>query len=187
MNFLSLDLELNQPSGRIIQVGVAIGNLEEEVIETRSWFLDPEEVICPRIEDLTGITNKMIADQAVSHAVMAEELASLIDKHNPFVNPVQWGGGDRDALLRELKERQIAFPFFGRRELDVKQMYTYLSLSQGKKPNGGLRSCMGKYKIPFQGVPHRADVDAKNTLLFFLYLLARQTAVEKSILFISKL
>lgn len=182
-NFLSLDLELNQPSGKIVQVGIAVGNPEQGVIDTKSWFLDPEEIISPRIVDLTGITDDIIAEQAVSHATMAEELSSCIKEYEPFVNPVQWGSGDRDVLIKEMKERQIEFPFFGRRELDVKQIYTYLSLSQGKKPNGGLRSCMGRYKMPFNGKPHRADVDASNTLRFFFGLLARQTLLEKCVLF----
>jgi inhibitor of KinA sporulation pathway (predicted exonuclease) len=51
-------------------------------------------------------------------------------------------------------------------------------LSLGKNPSGGLKSAMGYFKIPFKGQPHRADVDAHNTLRFFFSLLDRQSKLN---------
>lgn len=179
--FIALDLELNQPSNRIIQVGVALGSCmqSEEEWVVKQWLLDPDEPIAEFITELTGISNEDIATKAVPWDQMANELGLLIDTHKPFVNPVTWGGGDSVELLTSLKERKIDFPYFGRRWIDVKTTHTFLALTQGKNPSGGLRSTMTHYKMKFIGEPHRADVDAYNTLRLFFNLMERQASLEK--------
>ena len=178
--FLALDLELNQPSNRIIQVGIAISSAlqSEEEYVVKKWYLDPYEPIAEHITQLTGITSSDIQQYAVTHEYMARELAELITEHDCFVNPVTWGGGDSSELLTEIRDRQINFPHFGRRWIDVKTFYTYIMLARGKKPSGGLGSAMGGFKLPFKGTAHRADVDAFNTLRFFFHLLERQETLE---------
>lgn len=178
--FLALDLELNQPSNRIIQVGIALGSRmqSEEEWVVRQWLLDPEEPIAPFITELTGISDADIAAGAVPWTQMASELGALIEAHRSFINPVTWGGGDSVELLAGLRERSIDFPFFGRRWVDVKTMHTFLALTHGKNPTGGLRSILSHYKIRFAGTPHRAHHDAFNTLRLFFRLLERQESLE---------
>ena len=53
--------------------------------------------------------------------------------------------------------------------------------SQDKSSKGGLASAMGKFHLPFVGKAHRADVDAKNTLLFYFELLKRQKKLENMV------
>lgn len=178
--FIALDLELNQPSNRIIQVGIALGSRmqpEDEWV-VRQWLLDPDEPISEFITGLTGISNEDIAQRAVPWEQMAQELSALMDEHKPFMNPVTWGGGDSSELLESIRARGIDFPYFGRRWVDVKTVHTFLSLTLGKKPSGGLRSTMTQYKMRFLGEPHRADVDAFNTLRLFFHLMDRQTSLE---------
>lgn len=179
--FLSLDLEFNQPSGRIIQVGVTLGSRSqpEEAWVVKQWLLDPLEPISEFISKLTGITDSDISARAVPWEQMAQELSALLDEHKPFVNPVTWGGGDSQALLDGLRERNIDFPHFGRRWLDVKTMHSFLVFASGhSKPSGGLSSVMARYKLHFVGTPHRADADALNTLRLFFHLLERQSTLE---------
>ena len=124
--FLALDLELNQPSGKIIQVGVAIGDkhtrFEDYVV--RKWYLDPQEPIGEFINDLTGITDSDIRAEAYSHEHVARELGELIKEHKVFVNPVTWGGGDSVDLLADLWKIHADFRHFCRRLLDVNTWYT---------------------------------------------------------------
>lgn len=178
--FIALDLELNQPSNKIIQVGVCIGNRlqSEEEYLIRKWYLDPQEPISPEIVALTGIDDAAIAANAVPHGQVAEELGKLIQDHDCFINPVTWGGGDSVELLSEFRERAIPFPHFGRRWVDVKTVYSFLMLTKGKSASGGLRSAMGQFKIKFEGQAHRADVDAFNTLRFWFGLMERQGSLD---------
>jgi inhibitor of KinA sporulation pathway (predicted exonuclease) len=184
MNYLSLDLELNNSKEglvdpKIIQVGISVGNYESGIILTKSWFIDPGEPIYEFITGLTGISDFEIAQNSVSMELMSRELADIIKKYNCFANPVTWGAGDAVKLLADLKINNIYFPFFGRRELDVKQIYTYLMISQGRSVKSGLSSALGRFKLQFKGKPHRADADAENTLVLFFKLIERQQKLEE--------
>lgn len=182
-NYFALDLELNNKKDRtipkIIQVGIAIGSpLRPEDIQSYSWFLDPEDPIEPFITELTGITDDIIQEKSVSHEVVAQEFGELLKVNNVFPNPITWGQGDAEELKNEFRARNIDFPFFGRRIIDVKTIYVFLEMVNGRSPAGGLSKSMGRYKIPFNGKSHRADVDAVNTLRFYFYLLQRQNVFE---------
>lgn len=186
-NYLAIDLELNNKNDgttpRIIQVGVAWGSpIRPEEIGTRSWYLDPKEPITPFITQLTGITDEIIQEQSVDHKTVAQELGELIKVNNCFVNPICWGGSgfssDASELKDEFRERNIDFPFFGRRIFDVKTLYVFNQMVRGKTPSGALRKSMISYGLNFIGQAHRADVDALNTLRFFFYFLQRQKMFE---------
>jgi inhibitor of KinA sporulation pathway (predicted exonuclease) len=187
-NFISIDLELNNKQDgttpKIIQVGVSIGSpVRPDDIKTFSWYLDPEEEITPFITKLTGIDNQLIKEKAVPHQIVAEELGALININKCFVNPIVWGGGgegnDATELKDEFRERNIDFPFFGRRVVDVKTLYVFNQMVQGKSPSGGLRKSMLSYGLTFEGQSHRAEIDALNTLLFFFYFLEKQRKFEE--------
>lgn len=185
-NYLAIDLELNKNDQdqitKIIQVGVAVGNpTTPKDITTWSWYLDPGEAIHPFITNLTGINDGIIKEKSVPLSQVAEELSSVIKKNNVFVNPLQWGVGDADQLLKEFRDAGITFPHFGRRVVDVKTIFVFLEMANGRSPSGGLSSSMGRYKVKFEGQAHRADVDAYNTLRFFFALLDRQNILESTI------
>jgi inhibitor of KinA sporulation pathway (predicted exonuclease) len=185
-NFLAIDLELNNneennlPERKIIQVGIAIGNINQKQSDyfTCKWYINPHEPIYPYITNLTGITDDDVLSQSVSHNQVALELTDLMDQYDCYVNPVTWGGGDCDELKKEFKDRHIDFKKFGRREIDVKTLNTFLMLAQDKNTTSSLKSAMGKFKMNFVGAPHRADVDASNTLALFFGLLRRQSKLE---------
>jgi len=179
-NYLSLDLELNNaddgstPNPKIIQVGVAVGSYEDYCNGTlykEKWYIDPQEPIFPFITELTGITDDDIARNAVPHEHVAKELGALIKARDCFVNPITWGGGDSVELKDEFKTRGVHFPCFGHRWIDVKTWYIFLRFAKGQPAKAGLKSAIREFKLKFDGVPHRADDDALNTLrLFFKFL-----------------
>jgi inhibitor of KinA sporulation pathway (predicted exonuclease) len=186
-NYLALDLEINTDGqgwiGDIIEVGISVGNPTVGILFDEKFLIKPYEktndgVLTPFIIKLTGITQEEFDLDAVTLAECADRLKQIITEYNTFVNPVQWGLGDADELLDAFKYKQVDFPHFGRRVIDVKHLFLYLEAANGRALSGGLRSAMGKYKIPFQGTAHRAARDAYNTLRFFFHLLERQKKLE---------
>ena len=186
-NYLSIDLELNSKQDgttpRIIQVGVSVASpVMPDDIKTFSWYLDPQEPITPFIQQLTGITDEIIKEKSVPHETVAQELGNIITENECFVNPIVWGGGEKNdatELKDEFRERGINFPFFGRRVIDVKTLYVFNQMVQGKTPSGGLRKSMISYGLDFIGTSHRAEIDAENTLRFFFYFLNKQRKFEE--------
>lgn len=179
-NYLALDLEMNQPSNKIIQVGITIGNAGQNPKDwlKKFWYLNPYEQITPEIEALTGINQFNVENEDTPLKDVAQELGDLIYKHNVFVNPVTWGVGDTQLLLKTFVDANIEFKHFGRRWVDVKSFHTFLNFAKGKSVTGGLKSVMGSYKLQCEGTAHRADVDAYNTLKLFFHLLERQSKLE---------
>ena len=178
-NFIALDLELNQPSNKIIQVGVAIGNACQHPNEyiVKKWYIDPKEPIDPFIVDLTGITDSNIRAYSYSHATVARELDELIKKHKPWLNAVVWGYDDAGVLRKEFERNSVEFKHLGGRWIDLKTIYNFMMFSENANPRGGLTEAMAKYDLAFDGPAHRADVDAVNTLKFFFEVMNRQSTM----------
>ncbi len=178
--YISLDLEMNQPSNKIIQIGICIGdyNTPQNQWIKKQWFVNPQEKINPIIESLTGISDLDVQTKSTSERIIAQELSDLIKDNDVFINPVTWGGGDSQLLLKLFADNNIEFKHFGRRWIDVKTFHIFLQLAKGKSVAGGLKSCMGSYKLHFEGGAHRADVDAYNTLRLFFHLVERQSKIE---------
>lgn len=189
-NYLALDLELNsdgKKTSEIIQVGIAIGNINDGVFlkdqKLVKFNFDLDQQISNHklhdfIQNLTGISQKYYDEEAVTPFEISKWLSEKINTYKTFVNPVTWGLGDSDELLRSFKAEGIQFPYFGHRVLDVKHFYLYIEAANGRNLSGGLKSAMGRYKLNFKGTPHRADCDAENTLNFYFYLLKRQNKIE---------
>ena len=184
-SYVALDLEYNQPSGTIIQVGVAIGSASQNQQQyiVRQWNLQVDETISEFITQLTGITNEDCS-AGVSLAQCAQELGDLLREQEVFVNPVTWGGGDSADLLRAFSQAKIEFHHFGRRWIDIKTWTTLLSMARTRTStvqHGGLSKAMARYKLQFVGKAHRADIDAFYTLRLFFAILERQRTLEECI------
>lgn len=179
-NFVALDLEFNQPSRQLIQVGLSIGRRNQPSNEYRKyqWIVNPGELINPMITELTGISNDDVA-HGLSLAQMAGAVTATLAAEGPHhLNPVVWGDGDTQALREAFQTVQVPFPF-GRRSIDVKTWHAFLSIAAGDSFQGGLGTVMRRYGVPFEGMAHRADVDAYNTLRLFNALLDRQASLAE--------
>ena len=170
---VSLDLEMNQPSGRIIQIGAVVGNVQTgEIVSRFDAKVNPLEVLDERIANLTGIS----ADELVAAAPLAAAGEALEEWLKPFaeeraLNPLTWGGGDTETLREQLARTDERW-MFGRRWIDVKTLYAAWRMAQGKDISGGLAKAMTKLKLAFQGRKHNALDDALNTFRMYRALLA---------------
>lgn len=170
--YLSLDLELEQPSQEIIQIGACVGNIQTgKILGTYSAYIPAELPLSPFIIQLTGITQEIIDEQGVSLLTAYRGLLAFY-KAFPEVNYniMTWGGGD----TRELKEQVTSAYYkiiygkvfewpFGRRWIDIKTWFQFIQLSKGGKLQAGLAKAMTKQGLNFQGRKHNALDDAINT------------------------
>ena len=184
--FFALDLEMNQAensahTGKIIQVGLAIGNLEQNIKEYElfDWYVDPNEKIYPRITELTGITNQDIQEKSTHLEDIYNKINERIYHYNCYPNPVVWGAGDTSLLKQTFIEQLGYCKMFGHRDIDVKTLYTFFQLSKDKSTSSSLKSALSNIKIKFEGEAHRAHHDAANTLFLFSELVKRQRATNK--------
>jgi inhibitor of KinA sporulation pathway (predicted exonuclease) len=176
MKLLSLDLEMNQPSGKIIQVGAAVGDTDTNtVLETLSVMVNPYEQLNPYIIDLTAITQEQV-DNGVTLRSAYDQLVELQKKHNCFMNPLTWGGGDsielKNQLIADNPDQYIDWAF-GRRWIDVKTVFITYQLANGGKMQGGLAKSMTKLGLAFKGKKHNALDDAVNTFRIYMALLRK--------------
>lgn len=196
LNFLALDLEMNtlegtHEPGKIIQVGIAIGNLdihldEENYIE-KTWYVDPFEPIYPRITELTGITNDNVANESTPLETIQDEIYNLMQEYKCFPNPVVWGGGDANLFKKEAKDKFGYCKVFGHREIDLKTIHLFFQMAKNEKINSSLKSTLASYKLNFIGTQHRAMDDARNTLNLFFAMIIKQKAIYDLINEASKL
>ena len=185
--FFALDLEMNQAensahTGKIIQVGLAIGNLEQNIKEYElfDWYVDPNEKIYPRITELTGITNQDIQEKSTHLEDIYNKINERIYHYNCYPNPVVWGAGDTSLLKQTFIEQLGYCKMFGHRDIDVKTLHTFFQLSKDKSTSSSLKSALSNIKIKFEGEAHRAHHDAANTLFLFSELVNPVEAVGTS-------
>jgi DNA polymerase III alpha subunit (gram-positive type) len=182
VNYLSLDLELNTDGSKtheICEIGVAVGN-KSEILLTDSKLIKIKQPLFERTTEITGITQADV-DSGIELQEAATWLSEIVNTYQTFVNPITWGLSDAQELLETFKNSNIHFPYFGRRVIDVKHFFLFIEAANGRALSGGLKNAMNKHKIRFGGTPHRAEVDAENTLRFFFHLLKRQAILEDSI------
>ena len=159
---------MNQPSGKIIEIGVAAGDYKTgEVFWKESYLVDPLEKLNPSIISLTGITDEMLKDAPVLPNAYRKMLSEIPD--DLFINPVTWGGGDTSEL-REQLPKGIEWKF-GRRWIDVKTIFVARCFAKDEKIQSGLSKSMNRMGLRFDGKKHRAHDDAANTLRMYFALL----------------
>lgn len=171
--FTSLDLEMNQPSGKIIQIGACVGNIRTgQVFEKLSVFVDPGEPIAPFITELTKITNDDVRNSGTLEEAYGK-LKRMHQNYDAFVNAITWGGGDSQELGNQLKAENPHFEgwCFGRRWLDTKTLFVSWRFANGQPIQGGLARSMTKVGLKFEGQKHNATDDAINTFRMYIAML----------------
>lgn len=172
------DLEMNKPSGKIIQVGALVGDLRNgRILQTFNQYVNPQETLDPFIIDLTGITQEVV-DQADSLSPVKRQLEAFVTEFKACRSPVVWGNGD----LRCLKGQALEPGFFQgtHRELDIKTIHQVYCLSNGLSMRGGLEKALEVHGMKFKGTPHNALDDAINTfrLACHVFSLLRKVTSE---------
>lgn len=181
MQLISLDLELNQPSRKIIQLGYVIFNVKNwKILQARSLFINPNEPVAPEITQLTGIDDSMVTTGMTLNQAY-ETMIEDMKKHQVTHHPVQWGT-DHIEIRSQLEIPWSDF-IFKVRDHDIKSLFQLL---QAPLPNSKTVAGLGKaisilggqwdYKY---GNPHDALADAYNTMLIYKMLANKMVTYEK--------
>lgn len=170
MNFLFLDLEMNQPSNKIIQVGWTIADpVSGRSYEIKGPYIKLDEPLDPIISNLCGITQKNL-DKADTLETVYLELYRDWVKWSCSPTVVTWSKGDL-ALLRKQVSNDAPWPF-GQHYIDAKNLYQSWKLKTGAEHlKGGLARAMTKFGLKFSGRKHNALDDAYNTFKIYERLL----------------
>jgi len=179
---MSLDLEMNQPSGRIIQVGATIHNARNgHLIDSISIYVDPGEPIATDITELTGITDDHVKGAAkVREAYL--QLKAWNESHKTFGTPVVWGSGARnDSSTLHEQAAVDEQNFMGYRVIDAKTIFQSFQLFTNKKVRAGLGAATADMGLEWNstfGKPHDALADAHNTALIWFYMMAEYAGAK---------
>lgn len=177
-----LDAEYNQPSRKTIQLGAAAYNAHTgALIDKILIYVNPNEPINKEIVELTGITDRDVAN-GMSITEAYEELKRFHAKHKCFRNPLVWGSGvrnDSNHIYMEYREANGLGPdpdiqntdnFMGFRVLDVKTIYQSAQIFRNSRHGGQLKESMERFGLEFEGNQHNALTDALNTFRFWFHL-----------------
>jgi inhibitor of KinA sporulation pathway (predicted exonuclease) len=178
MILTAFDLEMNQPSGKIIQLGYCFGDTETgEILFKNSILVQCWESITPYIEKLTGITNMMMID-AVPLPQAFDSYVKHILEYKPFMNPLTWGNGDVPTLRDQLGAHANGVWPFGRRYDDVKAVGRAYRLATGLPTQGSLAKTVNRLGLKFEGRKHNAECDAVMTFMVYYKLLTMMKGMK---------
>jgi len=177
-NIISLDIEFEQPSQEIIQIGTVVGNLKTgDILEESCKHINIGKQISDKIKQLTNI-KQIDIDNGTTLFECYEYLKSIHTFYNCFRNCLTWGGGDSQSLRTALNLDDETF-LFGRRWIDVKTVFISLMWSYGESCKSGLSKSMARIGMNFNGRKHNAKDDAKNTFLIYRELLQIMNGEKK--------
>ena len=173
MRVIAIDLELNQPSSKIVQIGAVCFQPESgEVYATFNQLVNPGEPIAPEIVALTGIKDKDVCSQPTI-VKAASELGRFKLKLKASPIGIVWGAGRSNDVRKIYDEALIENPFKDR-ILDVKgvfQMYANASGSKMRSKIGLGNACenLGLGWDLKYGEQHNALADAFNTMRVYMF------------------
>ena len=176
MNLISLDLEMNQPSRKIIQIGACVFNSNTgEILNEFNKIIFTNEKIDPFITELTKITQEDVLKGSDLKSAYVE-LCKLRKKYQAHRSIVTWGDGDvkllKEQVFETYKKDQEAFSWdLGFRFFDTKTLYQAYRIANDQSMKAGLSNAMTNMGLTFEGQEHDALCDAKNTAKIFCKLI----------------
>ncbi|MFK7873815.1 MAG: 3'-5' exonuclease [Oligoflexales bacterium] len=184
MKTIVFDLEMNQPSGTIIEIGAVKVDLKNRRIEDRfqSFCRLDNEDLNPEITTLTNIQPEDLT-KAPHFKDASLQFWKWFSEAGCGKRLTAWGH-DTDILKKACDKQSIPYP-------EKIKVFDLCSISEvfrfaadfPKKHRGGLKSSLEGFQIPFEGSQHRALDDAQATAQLFihLYQMARKSFQVQSL------
>lgn len=185
--FIALDLEMEQPSGQVIQVGIAWEHACE--IKRMAFYITPCEPVSEFIQELCGISDADFDWDKTREECFKEftDFLKVLKTEDTFNEFVVWGQGDMRSLSQSLNELGMSLHtetgMSERRSIDVKTICMFNDLVYRGTPvkRLSLNSAMTRNKVSPAAGAHQADIDAENTLVLWMHLITRQVMMISGI------
>ena len=171
---LYLDLEwtcwnVPPPPGmqpEIIEIGLVEMDLDTlQLVQEAAYFVRPRRwEISMKCTNLTGIT----AEDVRSAPPLSEVLATLTQRFEPQQKPCCAWGEDVSVIAKTCKRLGLVSPF--RRPIDLATVFQGALATKDQKSLGAAVQMLG---LEFDGVPHGALPDARNTARIHACMLRR--------------
>lgn len=163
MKAIVLDLEMTNPSNKIIQIGAVLVNTKShQILDTFDMIANPGELPSEFITQLTGITSEMVAN--------AQSLQTVLNLFWKWVEDCKcgktlyaWGEGDIRYLEDQSRYQRVEVPRLT--TLNLKEMAALFRQAKDTKAEGGLKNTLQLFGMEFCGTQHNALDDAFNTAL----------------------
>lgn len=173
MRHIAMDLEMNQPSGNIIQIGIAY--TDALGFGSSKSFLIPlprNETLDPYIIRLTGITPGDLERRAVSFQEACAQIKELLDEGGFNSQVITWGKGDLKKFHQAAAQANIPpkdTPWDHTTALNLQSVVSFQEMTEdGKSRNYSLKTACGIHNVKMAVPAHDAEMDAVNTLNLFL-------------------
>lgn len=174
MRVVCVDLELNQPTRKILQIGAVCFQPDNgKIVETFNQFVNPGEAISPQIVSLTGITDEIVKD---SPNIVEAACYFNSFKNKLQINPIGivWGAGASNDISMIFEESGVESSFRSR-IIDVKAVFQMLANASGAhlRQQTGLKRACEVLNLGWDstyGEPHNALADAYNTYRVYMLL-----------------
>ena len=174
MRLISVDLEMCQPSNKIIQIGAVCFEPDSgKQVGIFNILINPGEEISPFITELTGISNDHILNS--SNIVEAASMFTKF-KEDHAINSigVVWGSALSNDI-RQIYEESATVRPFSLRVIDVKAVYQMLANTSNAEMRAkvGLGKALKNVGLDWDdkyGPPHNALADAYNTYRIYMRL-----------------
>jgi len=167
MNITVLDLEQNQPSGTIIEIGAVACNLKSgRILDRYSTLVYLNEVYDPDVQVLTGIKQEWLKT-APCFPVAAAGFWSWFENNNTGHKLWSWGP-DHWELKRQSLAAGVQPPRI--HACNAKDIASFFRLAAGGPQKGGLANALSRFEVAAVGPRHRALPDAEDTAVLMCKL-----------------
>lgn len=172
MRFISVDIECNQPSGTIIQIGAQVFDTTKEDCDMFDVYIQPDEDINwdhplrggeITLGELLPYGQRYIDDVGVSSVEGLTKFWEWAKKQKCGMRFIQWGGWDMKLIVEQSEALGIEVP--KHTDINIKPIYKNLYRPAMALPHHGalkaaLKNLTGR---EFVGAEHNAYYDALNT------------------------
>lgn len=147
-------------ASEIIEIGIVEADIETlSILREGRYLVRPERsTVSPYCTALTGLTQREVHRQG---RALGDTLRSLAKAFGPASKLTIAWGDDWSGIERECGLAGIPNPFPPGHAVDIGKAY---AIQSGSTRRPGLETALERMGLGFEGEPHRAVTDARNTV-----------------------